>query len=42
MGLAAIAVTAAFLMGKVSLEQFLGALGMLTGGGLVAAKDGDK
>jgi hypothetical protein len=41
-GLAVLAVTMAFLLGRVTIEQFLTAIGVLTGGGLLAAKDAEK
>jgi hypothetical protein len=41
-GLAILAITCAFLQGRVSLPEFLGAFGVLTAGGLLVAKDGSK
>jgi hypothetical protein len=41
-GLGVITVAIAFLMGRIDLHAFLAAFAVLGGGGLVAAKDGDK
>lgn len=42
LGLAAIALTVLLLMGRINHEQYLMALGVLLGGGLLAAKDSTK
>ena len=41
-GIVMLAITAAFLFGRVSLNELLGAYGLITGGALVAAKDAGK
>ncbi len=41
-GLAILAVTFAFLQGRVTLQEFLGAFGVLTAGGLLVTKDSGK
>jgi hypothetical protein len=40
-GVALLAVTAVFLMGRITLNQFMAAVGMLAGGGFVLSKDAD-
>jgi hypothetical protein len=42
MGVAVLAVTAAFLMGRVDVHQYIVLVGTLAGSGLVLAKDGGK
>jgi hypothetical protein len=41
-GLAAIAVTVVYLVGKMDTTAYLGALGLIVGGGFMAAKDSGK
>ena len=41
-GLAILGLVVALLFGRLSSEQFMAALGLLTGGGLLAAKDAAK
>lgn len=41
-GIAALSLVAAFLMGRMTPNDLLAGLGVLLGGGLLAAKDGDK
>lgn len=38
-GLLLLVLAAAFLLGKITLEQFLTAVAVITGGGLALAKD---
>ena len=38
-GIGLVAITIMYLRGAVTLEQYLGALGMLGGGGLIIASD---
>lgn len=40
-GIALLGLTAAFLLGKITLDQFLVAFGVFTGAGIMAAKDAD-
>ena len=40
-GIVLLGLTVAFLMGRITMQQLMGAFGVLAGGGLVAAKDGD-
>ena len=41
-GVAILAVTCAFLQGRVTLDQFLSAFAALTAGGLLVTKDSSK
>jgi len=41
-GLALLAVTAAYLLGRLDTQQYLVAFGALSGAGLMLAKDGEK
>jgi hypothetical protein len=41
-GIAVIAIAVAFVMGRIPLNEFLGAFAVLTGGGLALAKDSGK
>lgn len=41
-GVAILAITFAFLLGRVTLSEFLGAFATLTAGGLLVSKDSSK
>lgn len=41
-GVAILAITYAFLLGRVTLQEFLGAFAVLTAGGLLVSKDSSK
>lgn len=41
-GVAVLGITIALLIGKIDLQQYLVAFGLLTGGGFLAAKDGSQ
>jgi hypothetical protein len=39
LGLAALALTALLMMGRISLDSYMAALGIVAGGGFIFAKD---